>query len=79
MQESDQTLVLPKAQFAGAIHPSGIPIYFVAFASATSSKEAIRSHLTGVVLSALQQSNVKCPDGEAAIPFAPLNLTPRFY
>ena len=71
--------MLPKAQFAGVLHPSGIPIYFVAFASATSSKEAIRSHLTGVVLSALQQSNVKCPDGEAVVPFAPLNLTPRFY
>jgi hypothetical protein len=79
LQDSDQKLVLPKALFAGGIHPSGIPVYFVAFASSTSPRESTRSLLTSVVLSLLQQSNVKSSDGEGAVPFAPLNLQGRFY
>jgi hypothetical protein len=78
-QDSDQKLVLPKALFAGGIHPSGIPVYFIAFASSTSPKDAARSLLTSVALAALQQSNVKSSDGEGSVAFAPLNLQGRFY
>jgi hypothetical protein len=79
LQDSDQKLVHPKAVFAGGIHPAGIPICFVAFASSAMPILTTRSLLTSVVLSALQQSKVKASNGEGAVAFAPLNLIGRCY
>jgi len=79
IQDTDQKLVHPKALFAGGIHPAGIPICFVAFASSSMPIQTTRSLLTSVVLSALQQSKVKASNGEASVAFAPLNLIGRCY
>jgi hypothetical protein len=79
MQDSDQKLVPPRALFAGGINPSGIPVYFVAFAPAASPPAPTRSQLTSVMLSVLQQSNIKSADAEDGVPFTPLNFTGRFY
>ncbi len=79
MQDADQKPVPPKALFAGGVNPSGIPIYFVAFAPPTTPPGACRSHLTQVVLSALQRSNVTAVDAEATVFYAPLKLMERCY
>jgi hypothetical protein len=79
IQDADQKPVPPKAFFAGGVNPSGIPIFFVAFAPPTTPPGPCRSHLTQVVLSALQRSSIKAVDAEAAVPFAPLNLMGRSY
>jgi hypothetical protein len=79
MQDSDQKPVLPRAFFAGGINPSGIPVYFVAFAPATSPPASARSQLTNVVLSVLQQSNVEAAVAEGQSPYTPLNFMGRFY
>ncbi len=78
-KDADQKHVPPKACFAGGVNPSGIPIFFVAQAPSAAPAILARSHLTSVVLSALQQSNVKAVDAEATAPFAPLNLVNRCY
>ena len=71
--------MLPKALFAGGINPSGIPVYFVAFAPSASPPAPTRSLLTNVVLSVLQQSNIEAAAAEGSVPFTPLNFTGRFY
>ena len=78
-KDADQKHVPPKAFFAGGTNPAGIPIFFIAHAPSAAPALVARSHLTSVVLSALQQSNVKADDAEAAVPFAPLNLVNRCY
>jgi len=79
MQDSNEKHVHPRAFFAGGINPSGIPVSVVAFAPSTAPIQATRSHLTSVVLSVLQQSNVKAADAEGQVQYAPLNLSGRFY
>jgi hypothetical protein len=78
-KDSDQKHVPPKAFFAGGINPSGIPVFFVAYAPSAVAVVPARSLLTNVILSSLEQSNIKAVDAEAAVPFVPLNFVNRCY